>query len=262
MGEIDRQELFYPDLQVKIGDYIFTEGIAVEIYSDRNKPCDWGKIKFTSEYQPEIDLAGKADITISLGYNGIMQDVFIGVLADTYNGCGKDEILFKDYMYKLEQTNISACFKDCTPQDIIREGLVAAGIDKIHLSDSTYPVKKIFPVYNKNIENLLKQINAAWGIDNKSYFVKGGFYWGITPEQGDVLEFEYGSNIISLGKDMDMWELETISVPSMQHSQKISVVHPKITGEFETEKVIFRTNTAGFIRTTIYFKGEQTWLTS
>lgn len=255
MQEIDRQELFYPDLQVKIGDYVFTEGISVEIYSDRNKPCDWGRIKFTGEYQPEIALAKLSDVTISLGYNGILQDVFTGTLTNTYNGCGKDGILFKDYMHKLEQTNISACFKDCTPQDIIREGLVAAGISKIHLSGSTYPAKTLFPVYNKNVEQLLKQINAAWGIDNKSYFIKGEFYWGITPEQGDTLEFEYGSNIISLGKDMDVWELETISVPSMQHSQKISVVHPKITGEFETEKVIFRTNAAGFIRTTIYFKG-------
>lgn len=257
MGGIDRQELFYPDLQVKIGDYIFTEGISLETYSDRNKPCDWGKIKFTGEYQPEITLAGLEDVTISLGYNGIMQDVFIGTLVKAYNGYGVDGILFKDHMYKLEQTNISACFKDCTPQDIIREGLVMTGIEKIHLSNATYPVKKLFPVYDKNVEQLLKQINAAWGIDNKSYFVKGEFYWGITPEQGDILEFEYGSNIISMGKDADMWELETISVPSMQHSQKISIIHPKITGIFETEKVIFRTNDAGFIRTTIYFRGEQ-----
>ena len=256
MSEIDRQDLFYPDLQVKVGDYIFTEGITVEIYSDRNRPCDWGKIRFTGEYQPKITLAELTDVTISLGYNGMMQDVFIGTLAKAYNGHGMDGILFKDRMYKLEQTNISACFRDCTPQDIIREGLIAAGIEIMHLSKVTYPVKTLFPVYNKNVEQLLKQVNAAWGTNNKNYFVKGEFYWGITPEQGEVLEFEYGSNIISMGKDFNMWELETISVPSMQHSQKISVVHPKITGEFETEKVVFRTNDAGFIRTTIYFKGE------
>lgn len=254
--EIDKEELFYPDLQVKIGGYTFTEGISVETYSDRNKPCDWGRIIFTDEYQPEITLAELSDVTISMGYNGSLQDVFTGALTTSYNGGGMNEILFKDYMYKLQKSSISACFKDCTPQDIIREGLIAAGIDKMHLSASTYPAKKIFPVYNKSIEQLLKQINTAWGIDNQSYFVKGEFYWGIVPEQGDILEFEYGSNIISLGKDVDLWEIETISVPSMQHSQKISVVHPKITGVFETEKVIFKTNNAGFIRTTLYFKGE------
>lgn len=256
MTGVDRQDFFYPDLQVKVGEYVFTEGISVEIYSDRNKPCDWGRVKFTEEYQPEITLTRLSDITVSLGYNGILQDVFIGTQTKTYNGSGKDEILFKDYMYKLEQTAITASFKDCTPQDIIREGLAAAGINKMHLSDSTYPAKKLYPVYSKNVVQLLKQINAAWGIDNRSYFIKGEFFWGVTPEQGDVLEFEYGSNIISMGKDGDLWELETISVPSMQHSQKISVVHPKITGEFEAEKVVFRTNDAGFIRTTIYFKGE------
>ncbi len=254
MGAIERQDLFCPDLQVAVGGYVFTGGISVEMHSDKNKPCDWGKVKFASEYQPKISLAELSDVTVSLGYNGNMQDVFIGTLTRAYNGYNMDGILFKDNMYKLEKTNISATFKDCTPQDIIREGLAAAGIGGMHLSDTTYPAKKLFPVYDKSIEQLLKQINATWGIDNKSYFSRGEFYWGVIPEQGEVLEFEYGSNIISLGKYMDTWEIETISVPSMQHSQMISVVHPKITGMFEVEKVVFKTNDAGFIRTTIYFR--------
>lgn len=257
MEELDRQELFYPDLQVKIGTYIFTEGVSLEIHSDRNKPCDWGKVRFTKEYQPKITLKELSDIVICLGYDGTLQEVFTGTLAKGYDGCGINEVLFKDYMYKLQNTYLSTCFKECTPQDIIREGLATAGIKTVHLSKQTYAAKKLFPVYSKSIEQLLQQINTAWGINVKSYFVKGEFYWGIVPEQKEILEFVYGSNIISLGKDVDMWELETISVPSMQHSQKISVVHPKITGIFETEKVIFRTNDAGFIRTTIYFKGEQ-----
>lgn len=252
---LDRQQLFYPGLQVKIGDYIFNDGISLEIHSDRNKPCDWGRIRFTGEYQPRLTLAELSDVTVSLGYDGSLQDVFAGTLTSAYNGCGMDTVLFKDYMYKLEKTNITACYKNCTPQDIIREGLLMAGVDRMQLSVSTYPAKKLFPVYSKNIVQLLKQINTAWGIDNRGNFVRGVFYWGTAPEQVGVLEFEYGSNIISLGKHDDMWELETISLPSMQHSQKISVVHPKITGEFEIEKVIFRTNDAGFIRTTMYFKG-------
>lgn len=255
--ELDKNELFYPDLQVKIGEYIFTEGINIEIHSDKNKPCDWGKVRFTEEYQPKITLQKLSDVVICLGYNGTLQEVFVGTLVKGYDGYGKNEILFKDSMYKLQNTYLSTCFKECTPQDMIREGLAVANIKAAHLSKQTYPVKKLFPVYSKSIEQLLGQINAAWGINVKSYFVKGEFYWGVVPEQKEILEFVYGSNIISLGKDVDLWELETISVPSMQHSQKISVVHPKITGIFEVERVLFRTNDAGFIRTNIYFKGEE-----
>lgn len=256
-GELDRQDLFYPDLQVEIGSYIFTEGISVKIFSDRNKPCDWGKVIFTGEYKPELSLPEQSEIAVKLGYGGILQDVFIGTLVKGYDKCSDmNEVLFKDHMYKLEKTNITACFKDCTPQDIIREGLITAEIDKYHLSDNTYPAKRLFPVHSKNMVQLLKQINTAWGIGNEGFFVKGEFYWGTAPEQEEILEFEYGSNIISLGRGMDMWELVTISIPSMQHSQKIAINHPKITGIFETEKVIFATNEAGFLRTTIYFKGE------
>lgn len=256
-GELNKNELFYPDLEVKIGKYIFTEGISIEMHSDKNKPCDWGKVRFTEEYQPKITIQKLSDVVICLGYNGVLQEVFAGTLVEGYNENGINEILFKDSMYKLQNTYLSTCFKECTPQDVIREGLATAGIKAAHLSKQTYPAKKLFPVYSKSVEQLLGQINAAWGIRVKSYFVKGEFYWGVIPEQKEILEFVYGSNIISLGKDVDLWELETISVPSMQHSQKISVVHPKITGVFEVERVLFRTNVAGFIRTTIYFKGEE-----
>lgn len=103
MGAIERQDLFCPDLQVAVGGYVFTGGISVEMHSDKNKPCDWGKVKFTSEYQPKISLAELSDVTVSLGYNGNMQDVFIGTLTRAYNGYNMDGILFKDNMYKLEK---------------------------------------------------------------------------------------------------------------------------------------------------------------
>ena len=39
----------------------------------------------------------------------------------------------------------------------------------------------------------------------------------------------------------------------MKHSHRISVTHPKVSGEFEVKKVVFRTNETGFIRTYISF---------
>lgn len=46
---------------------------------------------------------------------------------------------------------------------------------------------------------------------------------------------------------------ETVSVPWVKHSHKISIEHPKISGEFEVKKVITKTDDSGFIRTSIYF---------
>ena len=134
------------------------------------------------------------------------------------------------------------------------EGLRLAGIEEYHLSQTQY-VPLTVTIKNKNMIQVLKQINTAWGLDIKSGFIKGVFYWGEIPEQSEILEFEYANNIISLDKVNNQWELVTVSIPSLQHSQKIQVTHPRLSGIFETEKIIFMTNDAGFIRTRIYFEG-------
>ena len=78
-------------------------------------------------------------------------------------------------------------------------------------------------------------------------------YWGEKPEQEKTYIFEYGVNIIALTRVGGAWELETVSAPFVRHSHKISVKHPKVSGEFEVAKVVSATNDDGFIRTKIYF---------
>lgn len=63
----------------------------------------------------------------------------------------------------------------------------------------------------------------------------------------------YGVNIIALTRSGGSWELETVSAPFVRHSHKISVKHPKVSGEFEVSKVVSSTSENGFIRTKIYF---------
>ena len=134
------------------------------------------------------------------------------------------------------------------------EGLRLAGIEEYHLSQTQY-VPLTVTIKNKNMIQVLKQINTAWGLDIKSGFIKGVFYWGEIPEQSEILEFEYANNIISLDKVNNQWELVTVSIPSLQHSQKIQVTHPRLSGIFETEKIIFMTNDAGFIGMGYIFEG-------
>ena len=249
-----KQDLFYPEILVTIGDYGFNKGISIQTCSDKSKPFDWGKITFTSQYQPQIEVEENEDITVSLGYDGQLEQVFIGNVIKGYNASHMDGIMFRDKMVMLERTVISDTYLNCTPQELITEALKLAGVTEYRLTDAVFGARSIVPVARKNVIQLLKQINTMWGISLQGNFIKGTFYWGVTPEQDTVLEFVYAQNIISLGKGMGMWELVTVSIPSLQHSQKISVVHPKISGVFEIEKVIFKTNDDGYIRTTIYFK--------
>lgn len=249
-----RQDLFYPDILVEIGSYKFNSGIFVETYSDRNKPFDWGRVIFTSQYQPQIEVEENEAVTVSLGYDGQLEQVFTGNVVKGYNASHMDGILFRDKMMMLERTIINGTFLRCTPQELMAEALRLAGVTDYKLTDTVYASRSIVPVARKNVIQLIRQINAAWGISLQGNFIKGTFYWGVTPPQDAILEFVYAKNILSLGKGMGMWELVTVSMPSLQHSQKVSVIHPKITGIFEVEKVVFKTNDDGYIRTSIYFK--------
>ena len=109
------------------------------------------------------------------------------------------------------------------------------------------------PISKKNVIAVIKEVGTIWGIKNKFFFSGGVFYWGEKPEQEKIYNFEYGVNIITLDRPLGSWELETVSAPFVKHSHKINVTHPKVSGEFEVKKVVFRTNETGFVRTYINF---------
>lgn len=250
------QELFYPEIQVDIGRYSFSQGLSLQVCSDKRKPYDWGILRFTEEYQPRITLEDAADITVRMGYAGDLQDVFYGNLYQGYNhGQRADEIFFKDRMLLLEQTSLSGTYLHCIPQDIIEDGLRKAGIKEYKLSPELFAERGMVTIRQKNMVEVLQQINTLWGVSCQAVFLKGVFYWGVKPVQTDVYEFEYANNIIALDRDDGLWELTTVAMPFLQHSQTVSIIHPKISGEFEIEKVISVTNFKGFTRSTIYFAG-------
>lgn len=249
-----RQELFYPHLQVDIGAYQFSQGVAVKLSSNKAQSYDWGKVWFTDPYQQAVAFTGTEEVTVRMGYGDSLVDVFYGTLVSGYSGKDdKNGMLFKDRMLLLERTIITDTFMSCTPQDMIQSGLARAGITGYQLSDTVYPIKAQVPVVQKNMVQMLQQINKVWGINVSGGFIRGIFYWGVTPVQEAVYEFVYGNNIISLEREEGMWKLLTVSMP-LQHSQRIRVIHPKVTGEFALERVQFDTKENGFIRTTLFFK--------
>lgn len=253
MESMQTEALFYPEISAAAGGYTFDKAVEIEVYSDRDSYFDWGKIRFTPEFQPSITVGRKEPGSVSLGYDGVLEKVFEGYVAQAYNGGYLDEIVLKDKMILLEETFITNTFLDSTPQEIITFGLAQAGVADFKLSSRIYPARPVVPIYRKNVVALIKELHNIWSIDERFFFSGGVFYWGEKPEQGRVYQFEYGVNIISLGRPLRLWELETVSFPYIKHSQKIAVVHPKVSGEFEIRKIVFKTNETGFIRTYIYF---------
>lgn len=247
-------ELFYPGIGVQIGAYSIKKGIEIETCSDAESYFDWAKIRFTDPYQTQIGIAKGDEMSIYLGYSGIMEEVFTGYVSSPYNRAqGKNEILAKDEMQRLETVTISETFLDVTPQEIVRYLLASAGITNFQISQEVYQPKKVVPVAQKNGIQVLEEIRRLWQIRKRFYFSGGVFYWCTDPEQKQTYLFEYGSNIIRLERSMGSWELETVSMPFIHHSQTIKVIHPAYTGSALVKKVLFKTNDAGFIRTYITF---------
>ena len=247
-------ELFYPGIGVQIGAYSIKKGIEIETCSDAESYFDWAKIRFTDPYQTQIGITKGDEMSIYLGYSGIMEEVFTGYVSSPYNRAqGKNEILAKDEMQRLEEVTISETFLDVTPQEIVRYLLEVAGISNFQISQEVYQPKKVVPVAQKNGIQVLEEIRRLWQIQKRFYFSGGVFYWCTDPEQKQTYLFEYGSNIIRLERSMGSWELETVSMLFIHHSQTIKIIHPAYTGSALVKKVLFKTNDAGFIRTYITF---------
>lgn len=250
------QNLFYPVQQAAVGGYSFGAGISIETFSAKGYLYDWARIRFTRQFNGNISLNRGDGAEISMGYDGRLQTVFRGVVARQYNQATfKDEILVKDYTMKLEDAMVSGTFRDVTPQDLVRQGMMAAGIGSMAISGTGHPAKRRVSIREQPVSEMLMYIDSLWGIRTVKSFLLGTFYWDEKPPQSEMYVFEYGNNIISLTRDRQSWKLETVALPMLQHSTLIRVEHPEITGTFEVERVIFSSDDRGFARTKIYFEG-------
>lgn len=251
---MDTRDLFYPQIVVKIGKYVFTEGVGIEIYSARASRTDWARIRFTKELPAEIEVNAMDEAAILLGYNGVLDCVFSGYAdAPFASSSGANEIVLKDAAIKLANTIISETFTDATPQEIIRYILAKSDIDSAELLDNEFQTLHRVGIYHRSGLYAIDDVHAAWGISYPAFFRYGTFYWGKAPAQDDLYTFEYGVNIISLSKINGIWELVTLSAPFVRHSDQIAIEHPMISGKFTVLSVAFITNEDGFVRTTIRF---------
>lgn len=250
------QNLFYPVQQAIVGRYSFQSGISIEVFSDKAYLYDWARIRFTRQFNGNITLERGEEALIAMGYDGQLQTIFRGVVARQYNQATyKDEILIKDYTLKLEDARISGMFLEVTPQEMVSQGLMRAGINDMRLSGEEFFIKKRIAIREKPVSEYLMEIDALWGIQTTKSFLLGTFYWNEKPEQSEMYVFEYGNNIISLTRERRLWKLETVAIPAIQHSCKVRIEHPEISGIYEVSKVIFSSDDRGFVRTKIFFEG-------
>lgn len=250
---METMELFYPEISVSVGSYIFTEGVELEVCSDQASYFDWGKVKFTDRFQEKITVTKRDEANFKLGYDGVFDSVLEGYVSRDYNGGAMDEIVVKDAMLLLEETRITNTFLQTTPQEMAEYCLAQAGVTGFKLFDNIFPSKPVVPISKKTVIQVFTEIAGIWRIKDKFFFSGGVFYWGVKPEQEKVYTFEYAVNILNLERADGVWEMETVSAPFVKHSHIIEVIHPRVSGEFEVKKVTFTTNGTGFIRTVINF---------
>ena len=173
---METKELFYPEISVSVGCYALQRAIEIEVYSDRDSYFDWAKIRFTPDFQEQLEVGEKEPGAVMLGYNGSLAPVFSGYVSKTYSGGGyMDEIVLKDKMLLLEETYITNTFLDVTPQDILKYCLAQAGVSEMRLSGIIYQPRAVVPIYQKNVIAIIKEIGTLWGIRHR-FFVSGGVF--------------------------------------------------------------------------------------
>ena len=249
-----RKKLITPEFKVNLKDYILTNGIEVSCFSSRETKCDWCKVELTSQLQKLISYEDFEPMEVQLGYDEDYDTLISGYARRTGNDYWK-EILIRDDMIKLERTEIKETFRYCEPQDILKYILNRAGIGNYEISQKSYGSKDVVTINTENGINAIKRINNIWEIENDFFFRNRKFYWGCRPEQDVIYILREDENILSMRKYGELFEIETLGVPWIHHSQLIKVEHSKYGGMPLVEKTIIKSDTEGRVRMFIYFKG-------
>lgn len=247
---MEEKKLLTPEFRVSIGNYEISEGLKVECFSSKESKCDWGAVELSPELEELIRVNDMESAKIELGYGDDYDELIDGYIKKSDSG-----IIVKDDMTKLERILIKATFLDATPQDIIRYVLNQAGICDYELMEQNYGKKAVVSIEQKNGLEVIAEVNAIWEL-SQPYFFKGKrFYWGSKEEQKEMYILEEGNTILSLKKYGTLWEVETLAIPWIHHSQLIEVRHSRYNGMAEVEKTVIKTDQRGAVHMYIFFRG-------
>lgn len=263
-------DLFSPFVELRAG----AGGAAVrnlfaglDIWLSRKEPADIAEFTFKLGL-PELNLAKDTPVEIWIGYDDKNSwKVFTGYVAEPR----PPKFLCKDEALLLFKTKIVQTFINVTPQDVIKFGLQKAGVARFKLAEQKFPLKLRFVAAGENVSDLVKRVNATWGLEFDHYFdSERTFYWDPpAPRPGPVYSYQYGENIISLefaterepagqrpaGGAAGAGRLVTVASPFVGHSQEIEIIWPEVPAtRFFVETVHHFMNEKGSLRTEIFFR--------
>lgn len=251
-------ELYSPQIEVTIGAYLFSKGLELTLQSCADTYYDWAKLQFVRPMEQKVHISRRDKAQIRIGYNGSLETVFTGyAVSDFTGGTNTNEILLKDGMLLLDDITVNNTFVSVTPQEVIRCCAELAGIERIELDTAPYQPAGCLPIFSQSGVKAIQSLGGYWGISPKFFFQDDTLFWGITAPQTKRYHFEHGKNIIRLERLDGCWQLTTVSVPFIKHSQTIQVTHPQVSGIFPVHRVQVTTKPQGFIRTTLFFKGDE-----
>lgn len=248
------KKLISPEFRITTDKYEITSGMEVEVFSSRAARSDWSKVELTSQYEGLVTYEDMEEAKVELGYDDDFDVLLNGFCRKSGNDYWK-EIMIRDAMIKLERITVKQTFIDCEPQDIIKWILAQAGVTEYRLTDEYFGKREVVILGEQNGVKAIEQVNSGWGIERDFFFQNNIFYWGCKPERKYIYVLDESENILSLDKVGSMFEIETLGVPWIHHSQEIEVNHSKYSGIVTVEKTIVKSNSDGFTRMFIYFKG-------
>ncbi len=242
-------EYFSPEVIVRIGEYIFSKYITLNLKLDIEKNFDFAIIKFSEKLLDEILVNKNDEVVIELGYNNKLEKVFTGYVTDV-----KDfEVTAKNKFLNLVNTNINKSFTNATFDEVLKFILNQASIQEMSIKNNDTVMKSLVSIKNKNGLDAIKYLEQKFNIKESLYFFKNDkFFYNDKEKQKQLYELIYGSNILNLQNLCPkVWEIETISMPKLNLLDDIYIEHYKLTGTFKAEKINFIVNDYGFVRTKI-----------
>lgn len=240
----------------------------MDVWLSRKEPADVAELTFKPGI-PDLGLVKDVPVEIAIGYDSNnVWNVFAGYVAEPM----PPRFLCKDEAVKLFKTKIIQTFLDVTPHDVIGFGLKKAGISSFTLAQQAFPRKPRFVAAGENISDLIKRVNATWGLQHDHYFDgTRRFYWDEpVPKPGlPIYSYRHGENIIELefiadrepagqrsaGATAGAGRLLTVASPFVGHSQEIEIIWPQVANSrYITETVHHFITEQGTLRTEIFFR--------
>lgn len=238
--------------QIRIGNVVVSSGLKeLDVWRSRKDPAGYASFLFKDEV--EIDTPQGAIVEIDIGYDEKnVARVFTGEISRP----DQERIIAKDSMTKLLQTKVTQTFLQATPQDMIRFGLKLAGIEIYSITSQEFSPKDQV-VANLNVYDMIRQrVNPYWNIDFAAHFdMRDVFVWQPLVKPDQMFLFQYGENILELMADGEIGMFRTVFVPGLDHSQFISISHPRANGIALVETVHHYIQNEK-LRSDIYYKLE------